>query len=155
MRSTRDVAERFWSHVHIGGVDECWPWTGATYRKGYGNFGLRRGLNVSAHRFAYELSQRAPAPELDVCHACDNPPCCNPRHLFEGSRAVNMQDASGKGRLHRPETKGEANGNAKLTRATVEEIRAAAGTTLQRDLAARYGVSKSLISAIVRREVWA
>lgn len=37
----------------------------------------------------------------------------------------------------------------------VVAIRSVAGTVTQRDLAVRYGVSKSTIGAIVRGETWA
>ena len=33
---------------------------------------------------------------LDVCHKCDVPSCINPKHLFIGTRAVNMLDYSTK-----------------------------------------------------------
>lgn len=37
-----------------------------------------------------------------VMHSCDNPACCNPRHLSVGSQSENMQDCSYKGRMGRP-----------------------------------------------------
>lgn len=33
-----------------------------------------------------------------ACHHCDTPPCINPDHLFEGTRADNVRDAQLKGR---------------------------------------------------------
>lgn len=53
-------------------------------------------------------------------------------------------------------SKGEANGNARLTRQQVIEIRelAVAGEHTQRELGELFGVSNQAISAIVRRETW-
>lgn len=88
---------RFWSKVAVGDVRSCWPWRGAM-RGGYGLF--RIGQRVfSAHRvaFAFSRGRRAPAG-LVVMHACDNPPCCNPRHLRLGTKADNNRDRDAKGR---------------------------------------------------------
>jgi hypothetical protein len=53
---------------------------------------------LRAHRVAWELNN-GPIPEgVEICHRCDNPPCCNPDHLFAGTKADNMRDMSRKGR---------------------------------------------------------
>jgi hypothetical protein len=76
----------------------CWEWRGAT-ASGYPRAKINRKL-VSVHRLAYELAN--PGSETkgkDVCHKCDNPRCCNPEHLFAGTRRENMLDCKAKGRL--------------------------------------------------------
>ena len=87
----------------------CWTWTGKRYPTGYGRFGKHY-----AHRVAYELAY-GPIPEgMHVCHSCDNPPCCNPAHLWIGTPKDNMQDRERKGR---GKTKGQPASRATFTRA--------------------------------------
>jgi hypothetical protein len=96
-RKPRNVlADRFWIKVHKGDTGDCWLWGGYT-RDGYGKFLANRRLRL-AHRIAWELTH-GPIPEgLCVCHSCDNPRCCNPVHLFLGSRGDNNRDRAQKGR---------------------------------------------------------
>ena len=90
---------------------DCWLWTAGKYGRGYGHFYVgRTGTHGTAeyyrqhgmkpaHRVAYELWV-GPIPKgMVICHKCDNPPCCNPDHLFPGTYVENMQDCSRKGRL--------------------------------------------------------
>jgi len=87
------LLERFWSKVSIKGDDECWPWTAAPRRKdeGYGAFWLNRRHQPS-NRVAWMLTHGKIEEGLVVCHKCDNPPCCNPSHLFLGTPLDNDRD---------------------------------------------------------------
>jgi hypothetical protein len=70
------TTDRFWARVDAGG--DCWLWTAARDRDGYGRFG-RHGS--AAHRFAYQ-ELVGPSPEgLVIDHLCRNPPCVNPDHM--------------------------------------------------------------------------
>jgi hypothetical protein len=148
---TARYADQFWTKVQP--VDSgCWEWQGAK-TDGYGNIRLggRAGRNVRAHRLAYELACGLIPEGMIVCHHCDNPPCCNPDHLFLGSHAANVADKITKGRgIH-----GEKNGIARLTVSAVKMIRRRcdAGET-QRSLARELGVSETTISRVVHRHLW-
>lgn len=94
---TPQAMARFWSHVTVGDADACWPWTAARNEKGYGVTGIPGRRTSKAHRVAYAVHHGDPG-NLCVLHRCDNPPCCNPAHLFLGTRADNNRDMIGKGR---------------------------------------------------------
>ncbi|HET9396036.1 MAG TPA: HNH endonuclease signature motif containing protein, partial [Nitrospiraceae bacterium] len=95
----RNDEERFWSKVDRRSKDECWPWTATAAR--YGMFRWR-GKNRLAHRIAYYFAYGVFPTNVCVCHRCDNTKCCNPNHLWLGSRKDNAQDALKKGRLKWP-----------------------------------------------------
>lgn len=145
--------------VH-GMTTPCWTWTLAKNRSGYGIFKSNaiggRGL---AHRLAYEL-EVGPIPEgMVVCHRCDNPPCCNPDHLFLGTRADNNRDMASKGRhrlQRRPElVRGAANPNTTLTEEDVTSIRSlGANGVSRRAIASRFGISSTTASNIINRRTW-
>lgn len=151
----RTVAERFASKVDRRGPDECWPWLPPSHKSGHGEFYVspERG-KVPSHTFALELATGAPCPPgREGCHHCDNPPCCNPAHIYYGTRQDNVSDMISRGRIPR----GTQKPQAKLTEDAVLAMRERfAGGESMGILSAEYGVSDGLVSAIVngRRGLW-
>jgi hypothetical protein len=133
---------RFWRRVDkSAGESACWPWTGGADEDGYG-YAKKKGRTIKAHRLAWELHSGYPAGDFEVLHHCDNPPCCNPLHLFLGTNLDNIRDRDAKGRTAR----GEGAGNCKLKNIEFEEIvaRLSNGEKI-RDLANEFGVHRNAI----------
>jgi hypothetical protein len=92
------IADRFWAKVEIGEADQCWEWKTKFRSRGYGRFEFL-GAVRAASRVAWALNARVfPPPHLLVCHTCDNRLCCNPSHLFLGTKSDNAWDSVRKGR---------------------------------------------------------
>jgi hypothetical protein len=68
----------------------CWLWSGPHNPEGYGRL-YAAGAQHYAHRLAYELLV-GPIPEgLEIDHLCQNPGCCNPKHLEPVTHAENQR----------------------------------------------------------------
>lgn len=188
------VEERFWSKVDKNGPmcerlgSRCWVWTESTTKAGYGRFWVNDTTEL-AHRVAWEFDNNTKLPTFSglktgvlVLHGCDNPPCCNPKHLRAGSHSDNMVDMTARQRaaagnnngsrlypekLKRGEehplrkdpskaVRGEKQHSAKLTATDVEKIRSEYihRTTSLSKLAVHFGVSKTSVEKIVYRKTW-
>lgn len=153
MRGRPNTPEDFWSQVLKSTAHECWPWQGGYFPDGYGFFKWR-GRQWRAPRVAYHLTH----PDFDlrqcVLHRCDNPACCNPQHLFAGTKGDNNRDRAAKGRT-RPNF-GERHHNSKLTEPDVRAIRHlyATGDFTQHRLGRMFGVTQTVVGDIVRRVAW-
>jgi len=162
------VSERFWRKVdRSAGPDACWPWLGGRNKEGYGKFQVGpRGQQRHwlAHRFAWFLTH-GQEPKEQVCHTCDHPWCCNPKHHFEGDQLANRKDCAQKGRtatgdqngarLH-PERmpRGEKHGMAIVTADTVKKIRNLAGQLPVRQIAKQFDLNLSHVYQIINRRAW-
>jgi len=151
-----DINERFWQKVAItANPDLCWNWLFSCNEDGYGYLTYKQKF-YRAHRMAWILTYGDIPKDLGVCHSCDNPSCCNPKHLFLGTHTDNMRDMVKKNRLQIPRLKGENHGESKLTQLQVNEIRQryAQGGVLQKQLAKEYGIGNMQISRIIRYIQW-
>lgn len=170
----------FWGRVdRSGGPDACWLWMGAKHKHGYGiltgNYTTGKPTE-RAHRVAWVLTHGKIDLGKCILHHCDNPPCCNPKCLFQGTKRDNTLDMVAKMRhgSHRyperlphgdshylrkfPERirKWENHPKAKLTWDQVREIRQkySLGEANQVQLAREYMVDRTNISSIVRGQTW-
>jgi len=161
----------------------CWEWRLTKERPPllpYGRcyFGKKYRL---AHRVAWEIVNGPVPVEMCILHRCDNPPCCNPIHLFLGTRTDNVIDRDAKGRMAKGERHGfkkhpekwsrgnahwtrlrpdavlcgEKNGNAKLTKEKASAIISLYGLGIAvNQLASQFGVGCSTIYRVITGENW-
>lgn len=137
-------AERFWATVERR--DGCWPWTAALTSQGYGRFNVG-SVWLPASRAALMLALRRDLqPGHFACHHCDNPACCNPAHLYEGTQKQNIADKTARGR-HVPRS------GSKINAETAVRIRDDSRT--HQAIADAFGVSRTLVSLIKGGKRWA
>jgi len=165
--SARQI-ELFWQKIDQHGpvvsadLGPCWIWTGAPMAVGYGLLTVGSVTNgtrtrVLAHRLAWELAN-GPIPVGDgyhgtcIMHKCDVRLCVNPSHLLAGTQRENLRDMTDKGRGKTPGLKMTAHPRAKLSEADVLHIRTC--TTPGRELARRYGVSRTAIYLVRKGTNW-
>lgn len=149
------LAEKFEARVIRGAPDACWPIEGAKGNPA-GHVHISTGsavkppyIRVYAHVYAWEQAHGRFKPAgTVVMHTCDNPRCCNPAHLQLGTQRENILDSIDKGRYN-------AFGRQKLNATKVHEIRAMAKAgELQRVIAAKFGIARHSVSAIVNNRSW-
>lgn len=99
----KDSDALMWEKVDKNGPNGCWVYSGASDRRGYGRPGTWKAgsrKRIYAHRRSYELLVGPIPAGMLVLHRCDNPPCCNPAHLFLGTDLDNHLDKVAKGRAN-------------------------------------------------------
>lgn len=95
---SEEERKRFWPKIDVRGEDECWEWTAAK-ANGYGRF-RSCGILFYAHRVVILDSIGIKDQNNVIRHTCDNPSCCNPKHLIEGSHYENTHDMMDRGRFN-------------------------------------------------------
>lgn len=132
--------KRFWQRVDRRSSDECWEWNRGRTKAGYGTLDIMY-KKIYSHRLSWMIHFGEIPEHLEVCHKCDNPPCCNPNHLFLGTHKENLQDAVKKNRW-------ASNRNGE----TLEIIRMAqTGKYSYAEIGRRFNISRQRAHQIVER----
>lgn len=89
-------AERFLERVDVAPgplrKSECWYWTGAATRDGYGQVRTTSHVPSMAYRVALEtVLERPILPGFEADHRCRNVKCVRPRHLQEITKGLNLK----------------------------------------------------------------
>lgn len=149
----KPITERLWDRVDVRGPDDCWEWQGWRHPGGHGQIGWgKRGTSqVYTHVLAWMIDSGSPVPERHyVCHICNNPPCCNPKHLYAGTPAQNTADMLAIG--------GHSHGEKHATKLTDEKVfrirEMRASGLKHQEIADLIGVSRSMIGHILNGERW-
>jgi hypothetical protein len=113
----------------------CHLWAGRLSDAGYARARIG-GRTWLIYKYVWE-QQNGPTPEgYDLHHRCEIKRCINPDHIELLTRAAHAQQ------------------HHTLTWDAVREIRALRGKVRQIDLAARFGVPQSTISAVQLGKTW-
>ena len=108
------------------GPNDCWVYSFVN-KYGYGVMGTLidgkiRKLYIHRSILCLKLG-RDIRKGYCALHTCDNPPCANPKHIWEGTQGDNNRDAKKKGRSKIGCYYLEKNGRSKLTREDIPQIR--------------------------------
>ena len=148
----QSLEERFWSKVNVKPESECWEYIGHINKYGYGQIKVS-GKNEYAHRIAWVLTHGKITEGMNICHKCDNRPCCNPLHLFEGTYKDNNADRKQKGRSS--DRKGKNNGRSVLTEEDVLKIRELHESGVRQcEIAKSYNVGFTSINDVIHKKRW-
>lgn len=152
-QNTPDV---LWSKVDIREENECWEWKGFRNEDGYGRTWIN-DKGYYAHRVIFNLVYPNQiglnAPKFTdekgfLLHHCDNPACCNPKHLYVGNFQDNANDKVKRGRC--VDFKGDKGPRCKLTMDQAREARKLRrqGKSV-RDLAYKFGISLASMKTLL------
>jgi hypothetical protein len=141
----------FWDRVKKGSPDECWPWLGYTKPSGHGMTSLD-SLPMHASRKAWILTHGPITGTECVNHKSKQicalqAICCNPGHMYLGTRADNMVD---RWTLSSPDERGGSGRPTALDEAQMAELwkMRREGATL-RACATHFGVHLTTIARYI------
>ena len=134
------------SRIRINKETDCWEWQRSRTRQGYGRI-RSKGKGWLAHRLVYTIWE-GPIPKGKlVCHRCNNPPCCNPTHLYLATNQENVMDAVMDGLFDNMNTRSLF--DKEKVREIKEAMRNRGDMTLQ-SLSLKLGVSRYILYDINR-----
>lgn len=137
----QELQERIRENIKVSPDTSCWLWQLGKGSFGYGQIRYRKRL-YRTHRAAYTAFNGEIPEGAIVRHTCDVRSCCNPDHLLLGTQQDNMVDMVQRQRS-----------TSQLTWEIVKNIRKETKMSY-RELALKYGVSKSTAYNIRNNKTW-
>lgn len=88
-----ETIARFWEKIYVDPRTNCYVWTGAVDKYGYGAFKVAGGAR-KAHRVCYSIVRGRLPDSLTLDHLCREHRCVNPAHM----EAVTLEENGRRGR---------------------------------------------------------
>lgn len=139
-----DLLRWLQDHVDHDG-EECIIWPFGTTGNGYGKLQVNGREYIASNYMCRLAHGDQPTEAHETAHNCNNPPCCNPKHLRWDTRAGNHADKY---------ENGTHQGSTKLNARQVTAIRSLNGVATQQEIADMFGVSRSNVGLILNRITW-
>jgi HNH endonuclease len=130
----------------------CRNWSGSTFDNGYGAVSYH-GRVWRVHRLIYFHYNPNADRRFKICHTCDNPPCGEISHLFQGTNQDNSDDMVSKSR----QASGVRHGMATLSLEQVErleDIHRLLPNLSIRAIGRIFGISHVQVSRILAGRSW-
>lgn len=89
-----ETVARFWEKIYVDPTTDCYVWTGALDKYGYGAVKIAGGAR-KAHRVCYVIVHGRLADDMTLDHLCREHRCVNPSHM----ELVTLQENGRRGRL--------------------------------------------------------
>jgi len=134
----------------IDSTTPCKLWLGAVSDDGYG-VGWFEGRLWKVHRYAEYKKTGSLTTGLDVCHTCNNKICWEPEHLYQGTRAENMAQATRDGLTSKKLTPEQVRAIRELFDTKPKEV---GKTAFDNMLAKQFQVSRTAIYDIRAGRAW-
>lgn len=142
--------EKFFADALSSNTDECVLWPFSKEKKGYARI-LHEGRFIVASRMMCEKVNGAPpSEEYHAAHSCGVCSCINPKHLSWKTASDNAKDKE----AHGTRQFGAIHYAAKLSEASVREIRAIGRSRPLDEVATMFHVSRTAVRKVLDRKTW-
>lgn len=129
----------------------CWIWKGRVRKDGYGESSYRKNKHSKVHHISFLTFKGPIGNGLWVLHKCHIRSCCNPDHLYLGTRLDNSRDMVESGRSN----KGRDRPLAKLDEDKVKYCRFMHEFGVSnKQLANFFGVCSQTMHSAVNGQTW-
>lgn len=100
-----NIKKRLLKKISLDEQSDCWNYTGAIHRGGYGHIGYKSARHMLAHRVSYNVFVGIIPDKMVLDHLCRNRKCVNPKHLEPVTQRQNLLRGEGIQAINAKKTK--------------------------------------------------